>query len=143
METTENCTNCSQSTITVTHSNNGEYIFDRTYIRVTFLTLYTIVFCLCFFGEYIAYTLYCCNSLHKLTNSKVVSKNQSQTKKLVYFVFGITKQLIQDKCGICLTNWFLESKVRLGEGSGRGLCGAKIWWGRGLSKSMLFDQIAH
>ncbi|KAF7273422.1 trissin receptor-like [Rhynchophorus ferrugineus] len=28
-----------------------EYIFDKTYIRVIFIILYTLVFCLCFFGN--------------------------------------------------------------------------------------------
>ncbi|KAK5646285.1 hypothetical protein RI129_004749 [Pyrocoelia pectoralis] len=28
-----------------------EYIFDRTYIRIIFITIYSIVFCLCFFGN--------------------------------------------------------------------------------------------
>lgn len=31
---------------------NDEYIFDRTDVRAIFITLYTIVFCCCFFGEY-------------------------------------------------------------------------------------------
>lgn len=29
----------------------GEYVFDRTDVRVIFITLYTIVFCCCFFGN--------------------------------------------------------------------------------------------
>jgi hypothetical protein len=28
-----------------------EYIFDRTDVRAIFITLYTIVFCCCFFGK--------------------------------------------------------------------------------------------
>lgn len=32
--------------------NTSEYIFDRTDVRIIFITLYTIVFCCCFFGEY-------------------------------------------------------------------------------------------
>uniref|UniRef100_A0A1B0BLT6 G-protein coupled receptors family 1 profile domain-containing protein n=1 Tax=Glossina palpalis gambiensis TaxID=67801 RepID=A0A1B0BLT6_9MUSC len=31
--------------------NSNEYIFDRTDVRVIFITLYTIVFCCCFFGN--------------------------------------------------------------------------------------------
>lgn len=31
--------------------NTSEYIFDRTDVRIIFITLYTIVFCCCFFGE--------------------------------------------------------------------------------------------
>ncbi|CAG5022027.1 unnamed protein product [Parnassius apollo] len=31
--------------------NNDEYIFDRTDVRAIFITLYTIVFCCCFFGN--------------------------------------------------------------------------------------------
>lgn len=30
---------------------DDEYIFDRTDIRAIFITLYTIVFCCCFFGK--------------------------------------------------------------------------------------------
>lgn len=29
-----------------------EFIFDRTDVRAIFITLYTIVFCCCFFGKY-------------------------------------------------------------------------------------------
>lgn len=29
-----------------------EYIFDRTYIKIIFISIYSIVFCLCFFGKY-------------------------------------------------------------------------------------------
>lgn len=32
--------------------NTSEYIFDRTDVRIIFITLYTIVFCCCFFGKY-------------------------------------------------------------------------------------------
>lgn len=28
-----------------------EYIFDRKEVRIIFITLYTLVFCCCFFGE--------------------------------------------------------------------------------------------
>ncbi|TDG40918.1 hypothetical protein AWZ03_012660 [Drosophila navojoa] len=31
--------------------NTSEYIFDRTDVRIIFITLYTIVFCCCFFGN--------------------------------------------------------------------------------------------
>ncbi|KYN37879.1 hypothetical protein ALC56_08078 [Trachymyrmex septentrionalis] len=32
-------------------SFNEDYIFDRTDVKVIFITLYTIVFVCCFFGE--------------------------------------------------------------------------------------------
>lgn len=32
--------------------NDDEYIFDRTDIRAIFITLYTLVFCCCFFGKF-------------------------------------------------------------------------------------------
>ncbi|XP_030767837.1 trissin receptor-like [Sitophilus oryzae] len=35
----------------IVSSENQEYIFDKTYIRVIFISLYTLVFCLCFFGN--------------------------------------------------------------------------------------------
>ncbi|EDW63633.2 trissin receptor isoform X2 [Drosophila virilis] len=31
--------------------NSSEYVFDRTDVRIIFITLYTIVFCCCFFGN--------------------------------------------------------------------------------------------
>ena len=31
--------------------DNVEYIFDRMYVRLIFIGLYTIVFCFCFFGK--------------------------------------------------------------------------------------------
>lgn len=31
--------------------NDDEYIFDRTDVRAIFITLYTLVFCCCFFGK--------------------------------------------------------------------------------------------
>lgn len=34
-----------------------EYIFDRTEVRYVFITLYSLVFCFCFFGEY--FSLFC------------------------------------------------------------------------------------
>lgn len=30
-----------------------EYIFDRKEVRVIFITLYSLVFCCCFFGKYV------------------------------------------------------------------------------------------
>ncbi|ENN81530.1 hypothetical protein D910_09121, partial [Dendroctonus ponderosae] len=36
----------------IDESYNEDYIFDKTYIRVIFICLYTIVFCLCFFGKF-------------------------------------------------------------------------------------------
>lgn len=30
-----------------------EYIFDRKEVRIIFITLYSLVFCCCFFGEYV------------------------------------------------------------------------------------------
>lgn len=34
-------------------SHNKEYVFDRTDVRVVFITLYSLVFCCCFFGEFL------------------------------------------------------------------------------------------
>lgn len=33
-------------------SEEEDYIFDRTGIRVLFITLYSLVFCCCFFGKF-------------------------------------------------------------------------------------------
>lgn len=30
-----------------------DFVFDRTDVRVIFITMYTLVFCCCFFGEYL------------------------------------------------------------------------------------------
>lgn len=32
-----------------------DFVFDRTDVRVLFITLYSLVFCCCFFGEYTIY----------------------------------------------------------------------------------------
>lgn len=40
------------STTPDVQSGNEDYIFDKIYIRVIFITLYSIVFCLCFFGKW-------------------------------------------------------------------------------------------
>lgn len=34
------------------HELHKEYIFDRKDVRYVFITLYSLVFCFCFFGEY-------------------------------------------------------------------------------------------
>lgn len=34
------------------HEPHKEYIFDRKDVRYVFITLYSLVFCFCFFGEY-------------------------------------------------------------------------------------------
>lgn len=34
-------------------NEESEYIYDRVDVRVIFISLYTLVFCCCFFGEYI------------------------------------------------------------------------------------------
>jgi hypothetical protein len=33
------------------YTEMDQYIFDRTDVRAIFITLYTIVFCCCFFGK--------------------------------------------------------------------------------------------
>lgn len=33
------------------NATTPEYIFNKIYIRAIFITLYSIVFCLCFFGK--------------------------------------------------------------------------------------------
>lgn len=33
-----------------------DYIFDRTGVRILFITLYSLVFCCCFFGKFIFYS---------------------------------------------------------------------------------------
>lgn len=33
-------------------SENNTYIFDRLDVRIIFITLYSLVFCCCFFGEF-------------------------------------------------------------------------------------------
>lgn len=36
-------------------SENSTYIFDRLDVRIIFITLYTLVFCCCFFGEWLLF----------------------------------------------------------------------------------------
>lgn len=36
-----------------------DHVFDRTDVRVIFITMYTLVFCFCFFGEYLAGVFIC------------------------------------------------------------------------------------
>ncbi|XP_075992293.1 trissin receptor [Anticarsia gemmatalis] len=43
--------NVSRANQTIYSMNDDEYIFDRTDVRAIFITLYTIVFCCCFFGN--------------------------------------------------------------------------------------------
>lgn len=43
--------NVSRVNQTMYSLNDDDYIFDRTDVRAIFITLYTIVFCCCFFGE--------------------------------------------------------------------------------------------
>lgn len=50
-EPLEGAVNVSKVNQTVYSSGDDEYIFDRTDVRAIFITLYTIVFCCCFFGE--------------------------------------------------------------------------------------------
>lgn len=45
-----NDTMSSSSNFTFEHK---EYIFDRKEVRIIFITLYSLVFCCCFFGEYV------------------------------------------------------------------------------------------
>lgn len=39
-------------------SHNKEYVFDRTDVRVVFITLYSLVFCCCFFGKFLQCRLF-------------------------------------------------------------------------------------
>lgn len=48
-----------------------EYIFDRTDVRVIFITLYSIVFCCCFFGK----IYYCHQLLHFIVMCERRKKN--------------------------------------------------------------------
>lgn len=41
----------SANTTIFEEGDNEEYIFDKSYVRIIFLILYSLVFCLCFFGE--------------------------------------------------------------------------------------------
>lgn len=43
--------NVSRVNQTIYSLSDDEYIFDRTDVRAIFITLYTIVFCCCFFGK--------------------------------------------------------------------------------------------
>ncbi|OXA62618.1 Prosaposin receptor GPR37 [Folsomia candida] len=46
-----------------------EYIFDRTDVRAIFLTLYTIVFCSCFFGNLMVMLVVCLHwRMRSITN---------------------------------------------------------------------------
>jgi hypothetical protein len=40
-----------------------DYIYDKIYIRVIFMSVYTIVFCLCFFGECVHTYIFAFNEL--------------------------------------------------------------------------------
>jgi len=49
-----NSLNSSNSSVEPLAGNNTEmpdYIFDRTEVWAIFITLYTVVFCCCFFGK--------------------------------------------------------------------------------------------
>lgn len=52
------CDNCSSTISNVITTADGdliepkEYIFDRKEVRILFITLYTLVFCCCFFGKF-------------------------------------------------------------------------------------------
>ena len=46
----DNDTTMSNSTLDFNYEPK-EYIFDRKEVRVIFITLYSLVFCCCFFGE--------------------------------------------------------------------------------------------
>ncbi|XP_049866733.1 trissin receptor [Pectinophora gossypiella] len=48
---TEDNLNVSKTNITNYLLQDDEYIFDRTDVRAIFITLYTLVFCCCFFGN--------------------------------------------------------------------------------------------
>jgi hypothetical protein len=50
-----NSSNGSNSSVDPFAGNNAEthaYVFDRADVRAIFITLYTVVFCCCFFGKY-------------------------------------------------------------------------------------------
>ena len=47
----EGAVNVSRVNQTIYSLSDDEYIFDRTDVRAIFITLYTIVFCCCFFGK--------------------------------------------------------------------------------------------
>lgn len=55
--TTEDYLDANYSATTDGQSGNEDYIFDKTYIRVIFITLYSIVFCLCFFGKCVHFVI--------------------------------------------------------------------------------------
>lgn len=40
------------------YEEEDEYIFDRTYIKIIFIFMYSIVFCLCFFGKLVKLPIY-------------------------------------------------------------------------------------
>lgn len=39
------------SPFNMSFDDNEDYIFDNSYVRIIFLSLYSVVFCLCFFGK--------------------------------------------------------------------------------------------
>lgn len=50
--TTSNLYRTNESTIDGDEPIKKDFVFDRTDVRVIFITMYTLVFCCCFFGEY-------------------------------------------------------------------------------------------
>lgn len=47
----QNAGNVSNSTLLDDEPFKKDFVFDRTDVRVIFITMYTLVFCCCFFGK--------------------------------------------------------------------------------------------
>lgn len=68
-----------------------EYIFDQFYIRAIFIALYTVVFALCFFGEYVLFNC-------RINWIYVFNAEYSKCFESVYFfpqgkIFGILRKV--------------------------------------------------
>lgn len=92
-EISHNETYLNNKTLLYNISTNEDYIFDRTDVKVIFITLYTIVFVCCFFGVCAIYihnifTIYCFAQREKYAIERELCVYVFLTRKFSHLTFG-------------------------------------------------------
>lgn len=101
-EISNNETYLNNETLLYNVSLNEDYIFDRTDVKVIFITLYTIVFVCCFFGEW---ALLCLSkgSICRVLNASLASASTGDTggKCIRWGNPVLTRPLSFFPCNLC------------------------------------------
>lgn len=89
---------------------NKEYIFDRLEVRVIFITLYSLVFCCCFFGEWILFCIYSFSGKYQMSKFCCIT----QIFRMIFLFCYLFKLLNSKITEYFSLDTFLADRVAIG-----------------------------